>query len=269
MTTNFKGVRIRKPRTPIVSDNSIFMNLVGDLDSISTDDVDLSKQRFISSSVSDEKLSKYVIYGVRENPGIKRKVNSPAKYYVIKEIRDILYATGIKFFNENQNKEYVDTITITELSKIYGVDSSNTHIEHKTGTDADIRLISTDGEGATINTNNYSYEGTRELIKTLINVTENYVSEEHPDSKVTLEKIIFNDSRIVNDFDIVRSGKGHDNHLHVSWNIPTRILEAENLSGKNTTNTSEGEGFEGKPLIKIPRESRPSIDDRIAALGKI
>lgn len=266
MRTFFKGVRIKKPRTALIKDDSIYINLVGSLSDINTNDFNLEDSNLararggqtknINDNGSGSNLSNFITAEIVESLGLKIQPGEP-DVFVIREIKEILEQISLDYYNLTHNESYGDSLYINDFSKRYG-GKLKSHTGHDRGVEGDIRPIinSKLAQLTSINQANYYREGTILLIQTIIDVSNR--------KGVPVEKIYFNDPFIINLFpDLVINVSGHDDHIHVIWTVPKRVLESINNGNLQDDNFDEG------VLKKIPLLERGNKQTRINSLGQI
>lgn len=227
MTTTFTGVRIKHSTTPLVKSDSLYMSLLGSLDDINTANSNGENSELSVTRGGLPEFSNLITYQIGETTGIKYQVPSVKNNaFVLKEIKEIIEEIGHKFHEKAKDKTHGDTLYIYDFSKKYGEviigeKGKPAHKSHREGIDGDVRppLKTKTTKQITINSPEYSREGTRMLIETIIEVSKS--------KGVPIDKIYFNDTVLVNEFPgILQKVDGHDNHMHIRWTLPKSVTEA-------------------------------------------
>ena len=100
----------------------------------------------------------------------------------------------------------------------YGGGPLPPHKSHRLGVDIDIRLMRNDGReaGVTYQDAAYSRALTVELIRAI-----------QANGVLRVKVIYFNDPTVIRSVPGVKEQKGHDNHLHVRFDPPSKVKERE------------------------------------------
>jgi len=172
MSTNFKGVRVRATKTPMIKKSTVFMNLIGSLSEVEFDGVDLGE---VSSSNSVDSVNTTggggnttsrkggkdapgyagcIAYAVASN-GIGIKVQSTDKLssgnivnYTLPEIGKFIESIGEQWYTINKDKANGDTLYYNDFSKEGGGRQAGHASGHRNGLEADIRQVRTDKENS-------------------------------------------------------------------------------------------------------------------------
>ena len=246
MKTTFKGSRIKKVKTPLITEVQLFRSLIGNLKEvgeakkISNENLNIrGNDVFIDTPLSTNILPvdpSRPTETISVKPiGLIKQPPSPGNAiypYGIREVVETVQRIAKEFY------EYTDNLTGTGTARniywndlsVYGGGTTPGHKSHKKGIDIDIRPIlnikgarSIDITMLQANTPFYDQTLTKELINRLLKIKylDSYGIET---TQLALDKIYFNDS----DFNIEFPGKvnysdGHGNHLHIRFNVPERV----------------------------------------------
>lgn len=234
--TKVKGFRIKNTMTKMVDDETLFNAFFNDLQDVLINDKSLTKLNNFSKATNIQ-YGKFVNHKLVPGKGlISQKPND--EVYGMKKVVDFITELGslwndfslkhnntpntIEFYNEN--------IYYNDLSKKGGGDLDD-HSSHEIGTSIDFRQIDykkTKNSPDTVrilNTKDYSVNGTKELLRIAISLGLN-PKYKMKNGNNFIKVIYFNDPLIINNFNgIVVKEPGHDNHIHIEFNVPDDILE--------------------------------------------
>ena len=281
MSTNFTGVRIKNVETPLSDFTQLFMSI---LDSVEASKENVSSGNFGSANTSQpvngtrELYKQFVDYDVLETDSLKYQEKSNGVFakgdtYTMKEAGEFMTELAKKWYLANKNLTNTDTIYVNNFgAKGGGTNKSHGSKDgglHGVGLACDLQpMAKTKGQQRCIvNDTNYDQAKNIEFIQMAIDL-------HNSQDKIKIQNIILNDPVIINNFSgvtgsqgkIVRSSPGHENHIHIEFDYPPRVVVAvKNKQPKDELIVTSGvKGTANKIALKLPTES-----ERLSALGKI
>jgi hypothetical protein len=233
MLTVFSGVRVRYPKTELLSGTDFYMSLIDSLGvSTASGGGVVGNTRFATASYEEQKP--YITYQVLESDSIK---------YQIK--KGDLLANGDswcmdevgKFMEELAKRWHTAKLSDPKSSDVlrircFGANGGGTVAKHgdttlhAAGRAVDFRPMCSTKDDVTVTVGSTYYS--RTLNKEFITMALK-LSDELKDS-VTIQNIILNDSELISYFGqsnpgVMISAPGHDNHIHIEFNLPTRVAK--------------------------------------------
>lgn len=276
MSTVFSGVRVRYPKTELLSGSDFYMSLVDSL-GVSTAGASgggtVGSGRFATASYDDQKA--YVNYEVLESDSIVYQVKSgkllgSGDSWAMEEVG--------KFIEELAKRWHKAKVSDPNSSDIFrirciGAKGGGTNVKHgdttlhAAGRALDFRPMCKTKKDVTVVVGdaNYSTALNKELITMALNL-----SNELKDS-VTIQNIFLNDKELLTYFGTTNPGimtyvAGHDNHIHIEFNLPSRVAKEIKDSHPNNeaivTNGTPGSVV----ALSIPL---PNESDKLKSLGLI
>jgi hypothetical protein len=281
MSTHFTGVRVREPETPLISVSEIFMSLIDTIGASSlksTGDTNTIKS-FAKNPVIGNRAQYvgFVTYDVPESDSLKFQehdngVKAKGDSYAMKECGDFMVELAKQWRAYAINTKGTDCLYINNFGA-YGGGTNKKHGGdgglHAIGLACDIKPMANIKGMNTVIVGNKIYDqaANMKFIQMAIDLSKSQ-------SKIKIQNIILNDSTIINHFSnekgsqgkMVISAPGHDNHIHIEFDIPPRVL-SEVKAGKTQDDalvSSAPKGAITKFTGKLPNES-----DKLNALGQI
>jgi hypothetical protein len=295
MSTNFSGVKIRAPLTPLIDTTDLFMSLLGSLETSSGNKGDTVPLGTPPTNITDTtaptnstpSVNKtgsrsayfgFVTYDVPESDSLKfqeRNGNIKAKgdSWAMPECGEFMVELAKKWHNANVKLPGTDVLYFNNFgaykggtNKKHGGDGGL----HAVGLACDLQPMATSkkGQRCIVGANNYDRAKNIEFIQMAIDMSNSQ-------QKIKIQNIILNDSVILEHFKNVRNAQGgktviqvpgHENHIHIEFDYPPRVLaEVKNNVKANDSIVSSGEkGTIVKNTGKYPTET-----EKIAAMGQI
>ena len=273
MSTNFTGVRIKFSETDLLTASDVYMNLIDTISGTNSTAGKTLKTSKTNVVGSNEIYRPFVNEEVLENSGLK--FQTPylgGDNYAMKEISDFMRILAIKWYNTNKDKTNGDKIYVANFGALNGGTNqgheSNKSL-HGIGLATDFRFVlnSKINKGnLTFSSPEYDFENTKKLLEMAI--------EQHKNGSTKINNIIFNDPNIINAFSdetninggkLVIQSPGHNNHIHIEFEKPERVLLAiKNNTIPDSVATTQPKGAKIKFTGKYPTN-----EDLINNLGKI
>ena len=281
MSTNFTGTRIRNVETPLSDFTQLFMSI---LDSVESSKENVSSNDFGSANTSQrldgdrEQYRGFVDYNVLETDSLKYQEKTNGVFakgdtYTMKEAGEFITELAKKWYLANKSLPNTDTLYINN----FGAKGGGTNKKHGSkdgglhgvGLACDLQPMAKTKEQqkCIVNQPNYDQDKNIEFIQMALDL-------HNSQDKIKIQNIFLNDPVIINNFSgitgstrvIVTSSPGHENHIHISFDYPPRVIEAVKAQQKRSESitTSGVEGSVVKLSQKLPTESQV-----LAALGKI
>jgi hypothetical protein len=243
MTTTFKGHRVRKIKTKMVDDSTIFMNLIGSLSDVDFEGASINN---LSSggynSAGAPPWAGCISYQLQDNNGLKVQggqnsiTSGRIKNYMVKEIGDFMELIGILWYDEAKKSGIAgNTIYYNDASKLFGGDLPP-HKSHKSGIDIDFRMLRKDNKDASAKYTDKAYDrdATIKLLEFIFDTALKQSKIKSNTSQI-VSVAYFNDPQVISHFSnykgynraMVKNSPGHDDHIHLKFNLPDRISNAE------------------------------------------
>lgn len=274
MSTVFSGVRVRYPKTELLSGADFYMSLVDSLGvSTASGGGSIGSGRFATASYDEQKP--YVNYEVLESDSIvyqvkKGKLLGSGDSWAMEEVG--------KFIEELAKRWHKAKVADPNSSDIFrirclGAKGGGTNVKHgdttlhAAGRAIDFRPMAKTKKDVTVVVGdaNYSTALNKELIIMALNL-----SNELKDS-VTIQNIFLNDKELLTYFDTTNPGvmlyvPKHDNHIHIEFNLPSRVAkEIKDSQPNNEAIVTNGvPGSVVALSVPLPNEA-----DKLKSLGLI
>lgn len=234
MSTQFKGVRVRRPKTPMIKKTTLFMSLIGSLTDVDTEGVTLDgldesggynggsgggsgtytvyrRGAPVPQNSGAPGYAGCISYKMKDNEGLKSQTKNLAETlsscksgvitpYGLEEVGKFMEQIGRKWHAYAKNKDITEAIYYNDNSQLGG-GYHPCHATHAYGKDIDIRQIgkAKGNKSFTINSSFYSREETIKLIEMMLDE-----ALQTPDFKSSRNQIIdvmfFNDREVINYF---------------------------------------------------------------------
>lgn len=289
MSTSFTGNRVKRTRTPIMDKETMFMNLLGSLDSMGssgTGGINGSSIRG-KTGMNDSRVQEqgsFVTYQVKESDSIKyqqRNPNGEGDDYAMEAVGKFIEDLANQWHQKYKDTEFSDYLYINCFGA-YAGGTNKTHGDkgpglHGVGRAVDIHpmLKTKKLDNYKVGQSNYSSEQNQALFEMAIALSE---SNKHG---VKFDNIILNDDKIIEYFknkgktnsrgqQLVISYKGHSNHIHMEWEIPDDV-KAKLDKGEKGAAVSDApiasNGVAG--TINNNKATIPGEQDKLKFLGKV
>jgi hypothetical protein len=281
MSTNFTGVRIREPETPLIDVSEIFMSLIDTIGSSSvkgSGDTNVLKT-FSKTQVIGSKADYvgFVTYDVPESDSLKfqehdKGVKAKGDSFAMKECGEFMVELAKKWRAYALSTPGTDCLFVNNFGA-YGGGTNKKHGGdgglHAIGLACDLQPMAKTKiqQRCVVGQPNYDQAANIKFIQMAIDLSKSQ-------DKIKIQNIILNDPTIINHFSgevgsqgkIVISWAGHDNHIHIEFDKPPRVVN-EVKAGKKQDDaliTSAPTGSVTQLTGKLPNES-----ERLNALGQI
>ena len=284
MSTKFTGVRIRRPETKIFDLNELYMSLLDTMNV--TQNATTPATGFGTAVVSprgdNAKYAPFVDYDVPESDSLKFQehdgnVKAKGDSFAIKEAGEFMVELATKWHEANKNVTNATDVLYINNFGAYGGGTHKSHLNdkslHAIGLACDFMPMRKDKKyekNTLVGDANYNQAKNIELIQMAKDLNE---TKEWKD-KIRINNIILNDETIISRFSgwensqggqVVISFKGHDNHIHIEFDVPPRV-EQDIKNGNTPTElvTSAEIG-----TITTYNGALPNETEKLQALGKI
>lgn len=284
MSTHFTGVRIRNVMTPLLDATDLFMSLIDSIEASSTAE---SKQNFGSVTNTNNKTQVigtnadyvgYVTYDVPESDSLKFQehingVKAKGDSFAMQECGEFMVELAKKWRAASISSLGTDVLYINNFGA-YGGGTNKKHGGdgglHAIGLACDIQPMANikGQQKVLVNNSIYDQAANIKFIQMAIDLSKSQ-------NKIKIQNIILNDSTIINHFAginnslggrIVTSAPGHDNHIHIEFDRPPRVVSevAEHKKQDDKLVSSAPIGAVAKFNGKLPTET-----EKLNALGQI
>jgi hypothetical protein len=276
MLTNFSGVRVRYPKTELLTGADFYMGM---LDSMNLSNAGSNTTGTVGNntvgSATYEEQRPYINYEVKESDSIRYKVK---KGGLLANGDSWCMSEVGKFMEELAKRWHLAKVAVVNTSDVLtitcfglkGGGSASKHSDaslHAAGRAVDFRpMCSTkDNVGTRVGSPNYSSDLNKELITMALKLNDELKNS------ITIQNIFLNDTAIISHFSktypgIVISSPGHEDHIHIEFNIPSRVAkEIKDKQPKNEAIVTNGvKGSVTKLTTPIPNEA-----NKLKSLGLI
>ena len=285
MLTNFSGVRIREPETKLFDAADLYMSII---DSLDTSSIGGNGARTgtgggtFGNSGSNSEIKPFVDYELKASNITGLEYQKTTKdTYLIKEAGLFMEELAKRWYNKNHNLPNSDTLFINCFGSYKGGGAAkhSDNSRHYIGLAVDLRPMMNKkftNYQHNVGQKDYDRGKNREFIQMVLDLSDEF--SKRPLTKdsgpIAIQNIILNDTELINYFsnkkgsqgNIVISAPGHNNHIHMEWDTPSRVLTAikDNVVSEDLV-TSSVAGTIVKFSGKLPKNDT----DKFESLGQI
>lgn len=278
MSTNFTGVRIREPETKIFDASDLYMSIIDSLDTASMGGGSGGGGTAVNGTGAE--VAPFVDFEVKETTGLKYQIKTNDNY-LIKEAGLFMEELAKRWYNKNHTLTNSDTLQIRCFGSYGGggVAKHSDNSRHYMGLAVDLRpMMNNKGNksGWNVGDKGYDREKNKEFIQMAINLSNEFAKKPltKDSGPIAIQNIILNDTELINHFsnkkgsqgNIVISSPGHNNHIHMEWDTPSRVLNA--IKNGDLPEGLVSSGVAGT-IVKFAGKAPSNDTDKFASLGKI
>ena len=275
MSTVFTGTRVRYPKTELLSGADFYMGII---DSMNVKGVGSNTSGTVGSSfgsASYPEQKPYVDYEILESDSIKYQVKKgkllgSGDSWAMEEVGKFMEELARRWHTAKVKDPNASDVFRIRCFGAYGGGTNVKHGDttlHAAGRAVDFRPMMTTKEDVTtvVGGTNYSTALNKELIQMALKLSDELKSS------VTIQNIFLNDKTLISDFNTTNPGimlfvPGHDNHIHIEFNLPSRVATAI----KNKQPSGEAIQTNGTPGSVVKMASKmPNENDKLQSLGLI
>lgn len=263
MTTTFTGNRIRAVKTPLLENETIYMNLIGSINSTSmTGQPDGKSGSGALNGRNTERWEEqggYVTYEVTPNAGLVFQQTEPQNAlgdsFAMKSVGVFMEQLALKWHAANNGKTQGSDKLYINCFGARGGGGKKSHSEkslHYVGRAVDLRpmMKTKKVQKWHVGQSNYSSENNKKFIQMAIDLSDKNTYG------VKLNNIILNDKALITHFSKIKNkdnkplvfgNSDHNNHIHMEFEIPddvVKMMEEAELEEQITSNAVDGQASE-------------------------